>query len=536
MKQQMISIRTHLLKNTFNIIRATNKLLPVNMAVLTLSMLLFFSCSDLLKEEAYGVYSNDNYYQTEADALNSLLYAYDPINNIEYAQRFLFYLMDIPTNQYKSYNKGIETAFFNWEITPNTEEFTYFFKYAYLGISRANSVLENISIMKNITDVTRDHYLGEAHFLRAFNYFMLVRTFGEVPLHERVVESINQAKAKYVSIEELYQFIITDLEQAIEMTSIAKQQGRADKVAAQSLLAKVYLTLASSKMTGAPGYDWVDDYEAMYDKAAEYAYEVVENQNVYGLDPNLANVYNVESQSSGTEHIFITAMSRDGRGDEGNFSQLPQIFTIGLSGVYISSSLTGGGGVMPTVAPNISNWQVFRVDDEFYDLYDDDDLRKKLMVTTIYNEDGSVRATWSKDNLTSSDPVLFQFYYPFCRKYTDPISNAHRTSANVYLIRFAEIALAYAEALGPTEKGYEWINRVRARAGLDELTPGLSVRDFREAVWEELTFELAFEGHGMFELRRTNQVIEKITNKTVKAEYAYFYPIPQREIDLNPRN
>src|SRR5690606_10230737 len=112
--------------------------------------------------------------------------------------------------------------------------------------------------------------------------------------------------------------------------------------------------------------------------------------------------------------------------------------------------------------------------------------------------------------------------------YTDPLSNGNRTSANLYLIRFAEIALAYAEAAGPTTEGYYWINEVRNRAGLGELTPNLSPQEFREAVWDELTFELAFEGHGLFELRRTNRVMTEITNKTVNQEYAYFYPIPQR--------
>ena len=511
------------------------KLMTFNVLIPSLCLGFLFSCSDLLKEEPYGVYSNDNYFQTEEDALNSVLYAYDPINNIEYCQRFLFYLMDVPTNQYRSYNKALETPLFNWEINPNADEFTYFFKYAYLSINRANNVLENVSKMNNITERAKQQYLGEAYFLRAFNYFMLVRTFGEVPLHDKVVESITQTRASYASLDKLYSFIIEDLEKAIDMMSISKQQGRADKVAAQSLLSKVYLTLASSKMTNAPGYDWVSDYEVMYAKAAEYAFEVVENQSVYGLDPDLANVYDVESQSTGIEHIFITSMSRDGLGEEGNFSQLPQIYTIGLTGVYISKSLTGGGPVMPTLDPRISNWAVFRVDDAFYDSFDDNDLRKRLMVTTIYNEDGSVRARWSKDNLSSTDPVLYQFYYPFCRKYTDPYSNAHRTSANVYLMRFAEVALTYAEAVGPTKLGYKWVNNVRARAGLDELSPGLSVREFREAIWEELTYELAFEGHGLFELRRINKVMENITNKVVNPEYAYFYPIPQRELDLNPR-
>src|SRR3546814_3696274 len=79
---------------------------------------------------------------------------------------------------------------------------------------------------------------------------MLVRAFGSVPMHDKVVEGVDQGQAPYASIEELYAFIISDLEEAITMMEVQKQQGRADKVAAQSLLAKVYLTMASSRMTG----------------------------------------------------------------------------------------------------------------------------------------------------------------------------------------------------------------------------------------------------------------------------------------------
>lgn len=504
-------------------------------ALLSFICVIGTSCEDMLKETPFGVYSNENYYNTENDALHALLYAYDPINNIEYGARFLFNLTDITTNQYKSYNKGLETSLYTWDISPNTEEFLYFFKYAYLSISRANSVLENVSKMTTISGSLKQQFLGEAHFLRAFNYFMLVRTFGSVPLHEKVVESVDQGQARYASIEELYNLIISDLEQAISMMEIKKQQGRADKVAAQSLLAKVYLTMASSRMTGAPGYEWVQDYEAMYGKAAEYAGAVLNGQSVYGLDPDLARVYDVQHHGDGIEHIFITSMSREGKGQEGNYSQLPQMFGLGLPTVYFASSLQGGGGVQTMIQPGQTCWQYYRVDNDFYHQFSDDDLRKRLMVTTIYNADGSVLAEWSEDNLTSTNPTLFAFYYPFVRKYADPFSNGHRTSANLFLIRFAEVALAYAEAVGPTAEGYRWINEVRNRAGLDELTPGLSPEAFREAVWKELTFELAFEGHGLFELRRINRVVESITNKPVNQEYAYFFPIPQRELDLNPK-
>lgn len=494
------------------------------------------SCEDMLREQPYGVYSDDNFFTSEADALNALLYAYDPISNIEYGARFLFNLTDIPTNQYRSYNKGLETSLFEWEVTPNTEEILYFFKYCYLGITRANSVLENVGSMANISEESRRQFLGEAHFLRAFHYFMLVRVYGEVPYHTQVVQGVQDAKAHYASLTELYDLIIGDLEQAMSLMNIAKQQGRADKVAAQALLAKVYLTLASSKQSGAPGYDWVTNADALFTNAAEIAGQVLRGQNTYGLEPDLLRIYDVDHQADSREHIFITSMTREGSGFEGNYSQLPQIFTIGIPNVYISGSLAGGGDVMPIIQPGQQGWQYYRVDNEFYHRFDDEDLRKRLMVTTIYNADGSVLANWSEENLTSSNPTLFAFFYPFTRKYTDPQSNSHRTSANLYLIRFAEVALTYAEAAGPTEEGYYWVNEVRKRAGLGELPAGLSAEQFRAAVWDELTFELAFEGHGLFELRRTNRVLEEVTNKPINEAYAYFFPLPQREIDLNPKN
>ncbi len=492
----------------------------------------FLSCTDILEEEPYGVYSNENYYNTEADAVSALLYAYAPINYIEYSARFMLYMGDVTTNQYNMYGKAQETNLYNWDVDANTDEFLYLYKYCYISIGRANSVLENVVNMTQIDSKTRDQILGEAYFLRAFNYFMLVKNYGSVPYRSKTVSGTSEINADFVSIEEIYGFIIADLETAITMLGINKNQGRADKVGAQSLLAKVYLTLASSKMTGAPGYDWVNDYEEMYRLAANWANEVLSNQSTYALDANLTQVYDVDNQHDGVEHIFITSMNRDASGMEGNYSQLPQMFGIGIPTIYISSKLNGGG-VQKFVNSGSNCWSVFRVDSTFYNSYSENDLRKRLMVSTIYNEDGSVLANYSPSNISNSDPTLNAFYYPFCRKYTDYNSNTFRTSANIYLIRFAEVALTYAEAAGPTESGYKWINRVRNRAGLDDLSTGLSIEDFRKAVWDEVELELAFEGHGIYELRRTNQVLEKITNKTVKEDYAYFFPIPQRELDLN---
>ena len=150
----------------------------------------FASCLD---EVPYGTYSNETFYNTEADAESALMYAYVPINYIDYCGRFLFFLSDVPTNQYKSYGKADESPLFQWDITPTSDEAIYFFKSAYVSLARTNSVLENVSRMTSISAMARNRILGEAHFLRAFNHFMLVINYGSVPIRSKTVSTVSDS-------------------------------------------------------------------------------------------------------------------------------------------------------------------------------------------------------------------------------------------------------------------------------------------------------------------------------------------------------
>lgn len=501
---------------------------------------LFTSCEDLLEENQKGVFTEDSFYDSEENAVRALLYAYAPQKNIEYAQRFQFNLMDLPTDQYSTYGKGVESLFYTWDVSPITEEFTYMYKYIYMSINRANSVIENVSKMnsKVISEDSRNQIVGEAYFLRAFHHFMAVRTFGEVPLHTKMIESPSDGQVAFSPIEDVYAQIIEDLETAISMMTIHDIQGRTDLVAAQATLAKVYLTLGSSKETGSPGYEWVADAQMMYDSAAEYAGDVIFDQATYFLEPDLYKVYNVDYENS-SEHIWISEHSR--LYDRVNF---PMMFGNSIQSKYIPKRL-GGEVNSPMdvelyIAEGQAGWNYYRPDSSFYASYDEQDLRRELMLTTIYDESGQVVVEWSPENINSSDGDKSAFYYPMCRKYSDPYADDINTSAELYFIRFAEVLLTYAEAVGPNAEGYIAVNAVRNRANLPDLPQGLSVDDFRKAVWEELTYELAFEGKGLLELRRTNRVEESITKPDVVegklSDYAYFYPIPQRELDLNSNN
>lgn len=63
------------------------------------------------------------------------------------------------------------------------------------------------------------------------------------------------------------------------------------------------------------------------------------------------------------------------------------------------------------------------------------------------------------------------------------------------ILRFTDVLLIYAEGQGLTAAGYEAVNQVRQRAGLEDLTPRPATAAFRKAIIQERSWELAFEGH-----------------------------------------
>lgn len=497
------------------------------------------ACS--LKEHPYGVFSNETFFLTEADAENALMYAYVPLNYIEYCQRFTFYIADGMTDEFCDYNMGNESVM-SWDVSQTTEEMLYLFKSAYISLSRANTLIQEVGRM-SIPQDRKDRYIGEAYFLRGFNHFMLAVNWGSVPIRKSPIVGVQDTFVQPDAIPDVWAQIIADLEKAESLLQVNKIQGRADRIAAQALLSRVYLYLASYKATGSPGYDWVKDADDMYAKSVEYAGKVIDGQSTYSLCDNIDDIYDVTRQNTCPEHIFITGMNREASGMEGTYSQLPCLWAIQISDyIYIPTTLipetdpeTGKVKVMKVIDYD-TTWQTFRVDYRWKaDHFTDNDLRGRLMVEQIYTPDGDEYLSFSPENQSSSDPTLCKYFFPFCRKYTDPYSVKSHTSANMYLIRMGEIYLNYAEAAGPTEKGYACVNAVRSRAGLPAVEPGLSVEDFRDVVREERVKELCFEGQYLYDLRRLHRVnSEYIKYRNIMEPYAYFFPFPQRESDLNP--
>lgn len=482
---------------------------------------LISSCS--LKEEPYGFYSENNFYKTAEDAEASLMYAYGDLTYLEYS-RSIFFLGDMPTEELTTKSDAsAENQDLNlWRVDNFKTNITLenFFKYAYIGINRANAVIQNVE-GATFDESKKNQLLGEAHFLRAWNYFNLVRNFGLVPMHTTMVDQLDETSAPLAkNLDEVYDLILGDCRTAESLLSVypAPVLGRTDKVAAQSLAAKAYLYIASAKENGVKLYTEMKRQSTeMYDSAAYFAGEVVNDQTTYGFQDNLLDIYDVENPN-GKEHIFTMSMDRSGT-SEGQYSKISKMFIPYIDGatIYLKQ------GDTDKLIPSHDGWGEYQTTPEFYNSFDNNDKRKtQLFVNKVYRADGTVNAEY---------PGTLP--YPFCRKYIDPQFDGDKTSTRPFLIRYSDVALIYAEAAGPTAKSYELVNYIRHRAGLGDLTPGLGVDEFRKAVIKERKYELACEGDYMYDIRRTNKIQTIPEAQGLTQDQCAFYPIPQAEINLN---
>lgn len=479
------------------------------------------SCKKQLEEQPYGFLSTTNFYKTEADANAALIYAYSILPDLDYYSRNFIVLTELPTEDVAaaSGKSADEVLLDNLSATATNGVLAPAYQFPYVGINRANLVIKYVPNI-NMDATRRNEILGEAYTLRALHYFNLVRLFGAVPLHLDPVDDISQTNLPKSTMQTIYNQIISDLTTAAGMMDQTVRMGRVNQVGAWGILSKVYLTMASAKASSSPGYDFVSNADAMYTNAAKYAGMVVNNQNVYGLDPSLTAIYDV-NKKLGPEHIFDASVDRSGA-DEGQYSKLPLFFYPNLNFRLADSTYVPGG------------FNEFLTEPAIYNSFDPNDLRKsQLIISKIYDVGDAGGHKGPSQTLSITDA----YTRPFSNKFNDSgWTSGQQTSANTPILRFSDVLLVYAEAVGPTPDGYNAVNRIRARAGLGNLPPNLTVQQFRDAVIQERSWELCFEGNRLFDLRRSHKMESVLTNqygKTITGD-PYYFPIPQSEINKNP--
>ncbi len=177
---------------------------------------------------------------------------------------------------------------------------------AFTDINTLNGVLQFGATIDSLTlaPATKRQYLAQAKFLRAFWYFYLVQTFGDVPLHTSFITVYSQADSRQ-PVAQVYDQIIKDLNEAIvdlpNTPTSPFLSKAATKPLALYLLAKVYLTRG-----------WLNNTQADFTQAYTIASGIITNKSTYGLDlwQDYGDAFN-PANDYGKETLFVSDHSID---------------------------------------------------------------------------------------------------------------------------------------------------------------------------------------------------------------------------------
>lgn len=487
-------------------------------ALLILLMLGSVACD--LDETLYSSLSPDNYF-TDARSAESGVVAIYKMQNVIYGgtdfgmPRFTF----LPAPHATSRNAGF-VIYSDYTFSPADVHLFNLWKDLYRAINQANLVISKLPSISMPDEQKKEALIAEAKFLRAYNYFNVVRLWGEVPFSLKETKTEADAYAPFASVAKIYESLLEDLADdvinALPVTRDGATKGRVTKTAALTLKAKVMLTMA-----GKPLED-----KTHLNKAAAILKDLTSNRAVYGIDllTDYASIFSVTNKLN-KEVIF--ALQNDALIEDG-----------GKSITLTTSPIQG--------MANKQGQALYCVDPAWYSKsFIANDKRKSVIVESYFNYQQNKIISWGQNpyNIATSKGLI-----PW--KYKDPNATTHNnSSADFIILRFADVLLMHAEAEneinGPSKAAIDAINEVLIRANANTLNynndpngVAWTKDSLREFIFQERMRELCFEFHEIFDIRRFGKVQWSVENSidckakgiTYKPSMEFF-PIPTKEME-----
>lgn len=520
----------------------------------------FSSCSDFLDRYPLEELSDESFWKTEKDAEMAVsnLYNVLPTWDVDEAIN-----SDDAVHGIKwaagNQSKGVyDPADYGW-----SGEYGY--------IRQANLVLEKIQEM----DLSEDAYKkleGQARFFRAYTYFTLIRSFGAVPYIDKPLELTDVENITRTPKDEVYAKVMEDFDIAIANLPVQWDEansGRITKGAAMAMKARaaLYYNNWETAMTEAKNVMDLGQYE-LYDKDNTGRYKELFWEVADGCDEFILSVqFNAPTRT----HYLI------------GWECFP---TLGWGGLNPTQSLVDAFEDI-NGAPITSEASVYDPTNPFAN------RDPRLEVNVLHDGETMYGVTIKVAPLSSSgntgigqhgDATATGYYQ---QKWMDPSIDPQSTGWDMgkdwVVIRYAEVLLTYAEAkneLSPLDpSAFDAVNQVRRRVGMPDLQNTDPTKptycgtqdDLRKRIWNEWRVEFALEGgKRQWDIRRWG-IAKDVLNAPFEGlrytlvddpnapkgdngkkcilyvgeplklagshyeDHNYLLPIPQTEIDLNPK-
>lgn len=491
--------------------------------LLTVALLSMTACTD----KFFDLYptdsmTSDNYMNNVSEIGTVLDAAYAGMRG-DFGNAIV-YIGDLPTDNaydYKLNNSSAHISLSDSTVDSQNSVIGGLWYACYQIINRCCLVLESLDKLENVSTADYNNLAGQAKFLRAYAYYVMVRVWGDVPL---VLEDIKDYMKVFeygrTPVDQVYAQIIEDLKDAeskLPDFRPSAEKGRVTATAAQAILGDVYLTrgdYATAKgyfekviAKEGPNLGLLTDYAAIFDSNNVNNKEIIfAIQYAHNQTPSLSNYL--------------------GRAALGN-----------INGQYVDPDGQGESRIFGV--------NVLMMTHELEAKFVEGDLRRSVVFTGVSSPD-------------------YGCTIPMTLKYFDYQNVADGNSGNnpdcgchTIISRYSDILLKYAECLvetGDLSKALVQLKRVRERAGL--ATDVAESKDaLKQAIADERQLELCMEGHRWFDLVRTGTALSimKTWYSKVNApelhptilQYEYgdnqaidqhelLYPLPYAQVELNP--
>ncbi|PWV46540.1 RagB/SusD family nutrient uptake outer membrane protein [Chitinophaga sp. S165] len=485
------------------------KFKSISISLIAGTMLFFSACTDMLDEKPHSIIAPDQFFSTEAQCIQGVNGVYSALNDI-FGQEDLW----------KSIEQGTDLIMY-MPTNDFTQEYTFtaaapgnvtgIWTKCYRAISNANMVINRVSAAP-IPDALKSRLLGEAKYLRALYYYMLVNTFGDVPLWTTEASVEEVSKLPRTSVREVRAQIKTDLLDAsanLPATWTGSDVGRTTKGAALALLAKVSL------------------FEKDWPNAQQYAQQVVD-LGVYSLI-SFADIFDPNNKfRNNKESVFEIQFLRNAAS---NTNTKVNYYYTWFMPLKDANNKTHAGVDFGTTV--LRGYENYYPSNAFIKMFETGDKRKDVTLATSFGDQPFTRF------LKTDRPW-------FGAKFWDLQANDRNSGKNLYFQRYSDVLLILAEAMneqGKPGEALQLINKVRLEhGGLSDALEGLGQDAVRQQIMKERAIEFVGEFQRKWDLARWGTLVDAVKSvaddnpigaRNVKPTHAIF-PVPDAEIIKNP--
>lgn len=409
------------------------------------------SCRDFLDLTPTDFVNPGNYYQTEAHLEAARNSVYSSLTAGALYSADALYLYGWEGDEGYMNRSSIVTGPHNYNFTTSDSWVTGLWSSLYSGINRANVVLENVDRNPELKESLRTEVRGEALFLRAYFYFLLVQHYGDVPLKTVSSANVLSVQASRTPVREVYAQILKDMTEAealVPNIEKIRQSGRVTKSAVRGVLARVCLNMAGQPINDASKWadarSWakkvIDDAAAGHGLNASFPQVFINHAaDLYDIKES---IWEAEFWGNGTGNLSKHGYGQGWYNGPANYYNM----TTGRSDAYMN------------------------VTAKLYNTYEPGDIRKYWTIQMFnYEPTGPNGNKTFKQEITSESAKYLLCPAKWRREYeTLEPKAAIGSGENVPLLRYSDVLLMFAEAEnelnGATQPAVDAINQVRKRS------------------------------------------------------------------------